>query len=96
MVKNHPLVHEYNLKKGENNVKICIKKTLTNLEAMFMFCKSLKNIDELKHLITKDVTNFSLMFENCELYDIRPLENWDTSKGKNFSSMFSFCQSLKI
>ena len=92
--KKSPLVKEYYLKKGENNVKICVKNTLTNLESMFMFCKTLKNIDELKYLNTKDVTNFSLMFENCELTDINPLENWDTSNGTNFSSMFSCCQSL--
>ena len=59
---NSPLVKEYYLNEGENNVTICIKNTLTNLSNMFSYCKTLYNIDELKYLNTENVTNFSYMF----------------------------------
>ena len=35
------------------------------------------------------------MFESCSvLSDIKPLQNWDTSKCKNFYCMFSRCGRL--
>jgi len=35
------------------------------------------------------------MFSNCEsLSDIKALENWNVSKGSNFSEMFYGCSSL--
>ena len=53
------LISKYILKKGENKIKIIIKNKLKNLEYMFYECKSLKNINELKYLDTKDIYNFS-------------------------------------
>ena len=61
-----PLVEEYDLKEGENNITICINKTLTNLSDMFAFCESLYNIDELKYLNTENVSDFSCIFEYCK------------------------------
>ena len=47
---------------------------------MFNGCESLKNIDELKYLDTKDIKNFSGMFYECSsLSDIKALENWNVS-----------------
>ena len=92
--KNSPLVEEYYLKEGENNVTICIKNTLTNLSYMFPFCKTLYNIDELKYLNTEKVTDFSYMFEYTKISNIKALENWDTSKSESFRSMFSSCELL--
>ena len=92
--KRSPLVNKYNLKQGENDVTICINKKLTNLSYMFYFCKSLYNIEELKYLNTEDVTDFSFMFGNSEISDIKPLEKWITNKSETFCNMFSCCKSL--
>ena len=90
--KKSTLVENYYLKKGENNITICIKNRLTNLSYMFSDCKTLYNIDELKYLKTGDVTDFSYMFENCQISNIKALEDWDTSKSETFCSMFSCCK----
>ena len=79
------MIDKYNLKKGTNNVTICIKKKLTYLSNMFCFCHSLYNIDELKNLNTEDVTDFSSMFYYSNRINIKALENWDVSKAENFS-----------
>ena len=92
--KKSSLVPEYNLKKGENNITICIKNTLTNLSYMFYFCKALYNIEELKYLNTEHVTDFSFMFRSTEITDIKPLENWNTDQSETFSDMFGFCELL--
>jgi len=89
-----PLVNKYNLKKGKNDITICINKKLTNLSYMFYFCKSLYNIEELKYLNTEDVTDFSFMFGNSEISDIKPLKRWITNKAETFCNMFSGCKSL--
>jgi hypothetical protein len=67
-----PLVQEYNLKEGENNITLCIKNKLTNLSDMFTHCKTLYNIDELKYLNTEDVIDFSGMFQYCNISNIEP------------------------
>ena len=59
------LINKFKLKEGESNIKIIIKNKITNLEEMFYKCKSLKNIDELEYLDTKDINNFSGMFCGC-------------------------------
>ena len=89
------LIEEYNLKEGINNIQIIIKNKLINLKDMFHNVTSLKNIEELKHLNTEEVNDFSNMFYGCSsLSDIRPLENWNVSNGINFSNMFYGCSSL--
>ena len=50
---------KYQLKKGNNNIRILIKKKLTNLENMFYQCDTLKNISELKYLDVKEIKSFS-------------------------------------
>ena len=88
-----PIVEEYNLKAGENDVTICFKNTLTDLSNMFYFSEDLYNIDELKYLNTENVTDFSNMFRNCKkLSNIKALENWDTSKAETFQGMFDGCE----
>jgi len=86
------LVKEYELRGGENKIEIKIKNKITNLEYMFYKCNSLKNIEELKYLDTKEINNFSYMFSHCySLSDIKGLEKWNVSNGNNFSHMFSCC-----
>ena len=92
--KKFPLTNEYNLKKGENNVTICIEHDLKILSHMFYDCKTLYNIKELKYLNTENVTDFSHMFAKTEISDITPLKNWNTSNAKNMSSMFDSCELL--
>ena len=53
------------MKKGENNVKIILKNKIIILEDMFYECKSLKNIEELKYLDTKEIKDFSCIFWGC-------------------------------
>ena len=93
--KLYPLMDKYNLKEGKNYIKIKILKKLTTLEDMFSQCISLKNIDELKYLDTKEVNNFSGVFYGCSsLSNINALQNWNVSKGNDFSAMFFGCSSL--
>ena len=92
--KKFPLTNEYNLKKGENNVTMCIKYDLKTLSHMFYNCKALYNIKELKYLNTEKVTDFSHMFAKTEISDITPLKNWNTSNAKNMCSMFDSCELL--
>ena len=92
---NSKLVHEYELKEGENVITLLIKNKLTNLSYMFYNCNNLKDISDLKYLYVKDVKNFEGMFYGCtSLSDIKSLQNWDVSKGINFQSMFLECSSL--
>ena len=92
--KKSPLISEYYLKQGENNITIFIQNPLKNLSYMFSYCKNLYNIDELKYLNTENVINFSHMFEKTKISNIQALENWDTSKSENFQSMFYGCELL--
>ena len=47
------LINKYKLRKGENKIKMKIKKRIKDLGNMFYECKNLKNINELKYLNTK-------------------------------------------
>ena len=47
-----------------------IKNKITDLQDMFVGCKNLKNIDELKYLNTKYCNNFSYMFYGCSSLSI--------------------------
>lgn len=68
---------------------------LTNLDAMFNDCRKLKEID-MSSFDTSNVTIFGQLFEVCyALERVYGLENWNTSKGNDFSEMFSGCGSLK-
>ena len=74
-----------------NNIDLIILNKLTNLEGMFLGVCSLKNIEELKYLNTKEVNNFSDMFSGCSsLSDIKPLQNWNVSNENNFEDIFIF------
>ena len=64
-------------------IEINIINNLTNLEYMFSDACSLKDVEELKYLNTKEVNNFSSMSNRCSsLSDIKPLQNWNVSKDK--------------
>ena len=85
--KKYPLTNKYNLKKGENNVIMCIKNNLKNCSHMFYDCKALYNIKELKYLNTENVTDFSHMFAKTEISDITfyTFKNLEYFKCKKFT-----------
>ena len=92
---NNNLIVRYKLQKGENKIKIIIKNKITNLEYMFYKCKSLKNIEQLNNLDTKEIKNFTRMFSDCSsLLDLKGLQDWNVSNGNNFSYMFEGCSKL--
>ena len=93
--KDHKLVSNYELKRGENNITMVIKNKLINLSHMFTGCDTLKDIKELKHLDISNAKDFSSMFWGClSLSDITPLEDWDVSNIINFSNIFGGCSLL--
>ena len=93
--KKNVLVNRYELKEGENNITIIIKKRLNKLSYMFSLCSSLIDISELKYLDVTEVTNFEYMFSQCSsLTDINSLLQWNVSNGTNFEGMFFYCSSL--
>ena len=49
------LEYNYKLEYGEYEIQIIIKNKIKNLEKMFYNCKSLKNIEGLKYLDTKEI-----------------------------------------
>jgi len=90
------LDYKYELKKGNNKIIIKFNSDeIVNLEYMFSGCSSLKSIEGLKYIDTKNIKNFSFMFYGCKsLSDIKALENWNISNGNNFKNMFWGCKSL--
>ena len=90
------LEYKYKLKKGINKIIIKLKSDeIVSLEYMFSGCTSLKSIEGLKYLDTKNIKNFSFMFSECKsLSNIQALENWNVSNGNNFKNMFWRCKSL--
>jgi len=68
---------------------------LTTLDAIFNDCHSLVEVD-VSDLDTGNVVTFAQIFEACwSLERVIGLENWDTSKGNDFSEMFSGCGNLE-
>ena len=63
--KKSNLIGEYKLKKGENNIKMKIKKRITNFAKMFYYCDKLIDISELKYLNIKYSNNCKGMFCGC-------------------------------
>ena len=85
----------YDLKKGDNSIKLIIKNKITNLSWMFAYIdKDIKYI-ELKNLDVSTVENFQCMFYDCTwMSNLNGLAKWNVSKGKHFKDMFSGCSSL--
>lgn len=93
--KSSPLINKCELNKGENMIKLIIKKKLVDLHEMFSGCKALLNIEDLKNLDVQFVTDFSFMFYNCVLLsNINGLENWNVTNSQSFEGMFCQCYSL--
>ena len=93
--KYSELKKDYELKEGNNTIKIKIKNRITSLDYMFYGCDKLKDINELQYLNTKYCNGFSYMFHGCKaLTDIKALEYWNVSRANTFTRMFYRCSSL--
>ncbi|WP_407374600.1 BspA family leucine-rich repeat surface protein [Methanobrevibacter sp.] len=67
-----------------------------DMNSMFYFCKSLKDISFLNNWDVSNVKNMEYMFSNCvSLADLCPLKDWDVSKVISMECMFENCKSLK-
>ena len=67
---------------------------VTDMECMFVHCRSLTTID-VSHFDTSKVTNMRSVFSSCEnIISIKGLENFNTANVTNMDSMFSNCYKL--
>lgn len=65
-----------------------------SMSAMFYHCTSLKSVD-VSDWDVGNVTNFFAMFKECfVLQSIKGLDNWNTTKATDMSSMFYNCTDL--
>lgn len=88
-----PLTDKYHLKKGENKIKVIVKRRIQDHSYMFYKCSTLKDIKELKSLYVKKAKG---MFSYCSiLSDISSLETWNVSNCTDFQLMFFGCSALK-
>jgi len=67
---------------------------VTDMACMFSHFRSLGLPEEMSMWNTSNVTNMSNMFYNSEILSLPDISNWDTSKVKDISYMFSECSSL--
>ena len=69
--------------------------TVTNIEGMFYYCKSLTSVDFGNNFDTSNVIDMSGMFEQCELLTDLNVSRFDTSGVTEMTSMFGNCKSLQ-
>lgn len=67
---------------------------ITNIESMFVDCKSLKNVD-LSSFHTENVTDMSTLFDGCISLEKVDMSHFSTSNVKSVYGMFRDCHSLK-
>ena len=80
-------------KKKEIKIKLIILKKITNMNNMFLNCKSLYSFSDILNYNTSDVTDMSFMFFNCiKLKHASDLSKFDTRNVTNMSYMFYNCK----
>ena len=67
----------------------------TSLEGWFSGFESMKEIKNLNYLNTSEVTNMSMLFNDCDGLTSIDISSWDTRKVTDMSQMFSYCDNLK-
>ena len=77
-----------------SSMTILSSEGATSMNAMFLQCTNLSDIDIVK-INTVDVTDMASMFSGCSSLESLDLKKFDTSNVKNMSNMFSGCSSLK-
>ena len=68
----------------------------TSLEGFFSNLRNIEYINGIEYFDTKQITNMSYMFSNCNSLKALDLKNFDTSQATNMSRMFSNCTSLEM
>ena len=69
--------------------------TPTTLNGFFAGLAQLETITGLEYLNTANVTDMSLLFNNCQKLTSLDLSNFNTAKVTNMNRMFSNCSNLK-
>ena len=69
--------------------------TPTTLSRFFAFLAELETITGLEYLNTANVTDMSLLFDNCQKLTSLDLTNFNTEKVTNMYRMFHACSNLK-
>ena len=69
--------------------------TPTTLSCFFAALSELETITGLEYLNTANVTDMSLLFNNCQKLTSLDLSNFNTAKVTNMNKMFSNCSNLK-
>ena len=77
-----------------NNLNLLDTTRIVDMNAMFLGCQSLKNIDVSKWN-TSNVINMNAMFLNCYSLETIDISNWNIGKVTDMSYMFGSCTSLK-
>ena len=89
-----PFSYKYKFKtKGKYLIQYSFKKNLSNMSYMFIYCKSLTDIN-LSNLNTQNETNMSLMFGICSSLTNINFSNFNTQNVIDMSYMFYSCGSL--
>ena len=74
-------------------IKLIITKKITNMNNMFLNCKTLYAFSDILNYNTSDVTDMSFMFFNCiKLKNASDLSKFDTRNVINMSYMFFNCK----
>ena len=71
---------------------------ITDMSCMFneyTKLKEIKGIKGINNFVTKQVTNFSGMFQNCCELEKLNMPNFDTPNAMDMSFMFNECKKLK-
>ena len=76
--------------------KVVVENRIQPKNTGFWFynCKQLNKIENIGRIDTKDTTNMSSMFENCEGLTSLDVSNFNTSNVTNMESMFFDCRGL--
>ena len=69
--------------------------TPTTLSRFFAYLAKLETITGLEYLNTANVTDMSLLFDNCQKLTSLDLTNFNTEKVTNMNRMFNACSNLK-
>ena len=94
LVKNNAWLCYKFEKKGLNEVKIVLKKTLSTFDQFFLNCEKLVEIKFSETFDTSHVLNFDRMFYGCSSLKSADLSSFNTSLVSDMTYMFNGCSKL--
>ena len=84
------------IKDNKLEIKLIEISTITNMFAMFSWCKQLKSLPDFSEWDTRNVTDMGNLFRDCySLNSLPDISKWNTKNVTNMSFMFYNCTSLK-